>query len=274
MLNSTISLADRLEVDFSVSQTSLGLSGERAAGISCSDNLVLKAVSLAETLIGEPIKCRIQLTKNIPSGAGLGGGSSDAAAMLRILFRCYGEKLWKSRESALVSAQSLGADVPFFLEGGLARVLGIGDEVQRMGQYSTLPVLLCVPKIPIGSSQFYAHLRKVAPELPLQPDLPLRSLAAVHEGDLSRLMHNDFEKHLDVFCPAVFKLIKKVRDCSTYPVALTGSGSVFFVIGSREAEFELLFKQLNDMAQAQDFNIIRSELSTQPSVIDFSLNPL
>lgn len=274
MLNSTISLADFLEVDFSAAKTSLVVAGERAVGISCTDNLVLKALALFEELLGEKISCRIHLRKSIPSGAGLGGGSSDAAAMLRILFRRYSDKLALTREQALAAAQRLGADVPYFLEGGLARVCGIGEIVQKLPSCPALPVLLCIPETPIVSSDFYTFIRKIDPVLPEQRDETMQSMRPTELEVFSKLRRNDFENYLEAFCPIVFQSMKEVRASTKYPTGLTGSGSVFFVLGDANTEFEQLYKQLNALGRQQRFNIIRSELSSSPSKIDFYLNPL
>src|SRR6185437_14798873 len=120
----TLSLADRLTF-----QPAPGLS------LSCSDpalptdesNLALRAAARLRALLKEPRGARIHLEKKVPTGAGLGGGSSDAAAVLKALLR-----LWKRRLSAgelHALAASLGADVPFFLKGGLCLAAGIRDHL-------------------------------------------------------------------------------------------------------------------------------------------------
>ncbi len=101
--------------------TTLELDGEAPAGEA---NLVLKAARALEELAGRPLPVRLRLLKRIPPGAGLGGGSSDAAAALRALARLYGLEL----DLAPVAA-ALGADVSFFLRGGAARAGGRGEEL-------------------------------------------------------------------------------------------------------------------------------------------------
>ena len=108
----TLDLADTVVVSPSDGESSLVVDGPYAAGIGTgSDNLVLRALSLAKR------NARVQLTKHIPHGGGLGGGSADAAAVLR----------WAGFHD-LTAASRLGADIPFCMVGGRARVSGIGDE--------------------------------------------------------------------------------------------------------------------------------------------------
>lgn len=91
------------------------------------DSLILRAVRAMEAYVGRELPCSIHLDKVIPIGAGLGGGSSDAAATLLGLNRVY--NLGIRLPDAMKIASSVGADVPFFLHGGMCLVEGIGDQV-------------------------------------------------------------------------------------------------------------------------------------------------
>ncbi|HEX6548176.1 MAG TPA: 4-(cytidine 5'-diphospho)-2-C-methyl-D-erythritol kinase [Candidatus Dormibacteraeota bacterium] len=116
-----ISLHDLLELE-AAAETTLEVEGEAPAG---EDNLVLRAARELEAAAGRPLPASIRLHKRIPAGAGLGGGSSDAAATLRGLSRLHGLEL-----DLLPAAKRLGSDVPFFLCGGGAEATGAGDELQ------------------------------------------------------------------------------------------------------------------------------------------------
>jgi 4-diphosphocytidyl-2-C-methyl-D-erythritol kinase len=147
----TIDLADRLEVEES----------ERLE-ISCSgipvpeggDNLVARAAKgLAEELGIEP-RARIRLEKRIPAGAGLGGGSADAAVTLLLLSR-----LWEAplpEEDLTRVAARLGSDVPFFLFGGEADVGGRGERVSPREDPPARELLLLVPPFSIATADVYA----------------------------------------------------------------------------------------------------------------------
>lgn len=115
-----VSLHDLLEVAVSA-ETELSVEGEAPAG---GENLVLRAAALLEEASGRRLPARFRLLKRIPVGAGLGGGSSDAAAALRGLARLHSLEL-----DLFPVAAELGADVPFFMRGGRAAATGAGGEL-------------------------------------------------------------------------------------------------------------------------------------------------
>ena len=119
-----ISLHDLVQIEVA-DETSLDvIAGDAPAG---PDNLVLKAISALESATGRSLPVRVRLLKRIPTGGGMGGGSSDAAATLRGLSRLYG--LDADLDGV---AAGLGADVPFFLRGGLARGQGRGERLTAL----------------------------------------------------------------------------------------------------------------------------------------------
>jgi 4-diphosphocytidyl-2-C-methyl-D-erythritol kinase len=120
---------------------SLEVEGDAPAG---QENLAWRA---AEAL---GARVRIRLTKRIPIGGGLGGGSSDAAAVLRTL----GGDQPPGRLQAI--ARSLGADVPFFLAGGLARCRGVGDVVEPLPPAAGRRFLLLLPELPMETARVYS----------------------------------------------------------------------------------------------------------------------
>ena len=103
-------------------RTSLAVEGEAPPG---SDNLVLRAQAALEAAAGQPLPVAFRLVKRIPAGAGLAGGSSDAATALRAVAQLYGLKL-----DLHPIAAELGADVPFFVHGGTAEASGIGADLR------------------------------------------------------------------------------------------------------------------------------------------------
>ena len=111
---------------------------------SVEKNLVYRAVSSLRLELKLADGVAIELRKKIPAGRGLGGGSSDAAAALIGYLRLVKRKLPRERLFELASA--LGADVPFFLEGGRALGIGKGDEIYPLPNISTLSLLVVSPK--------------------------------------------------------------------------------------------------------------------------------
>ncbi len=123
-LMQAISLHDLVEVSpAGTTKLILEDGGGGAEGVpGGEDNLVLRAAATLERHAGRPLPARFRLVKRIPPGAGLGGGSSDAAAALRLLARLYGLE-----GDLKAAAGEIGADVPFFLIGGAAHAAGTGD---------------------------------------------------------------------------------------------------------------------------------------------------
>ena len=115
---------------------------------------------LAERLGISP-DARIRLEKRIPAGAGLGAGSSDAAAALLLLSRLWESRL--SEEELLALAAELGSDVPFFLVGGEADVGGRGERVTPRGDGPPADLLLLVPPFPLSTREVYAAHRRLHP---------------------------------------------------------------------------------------------------------------
>lgn len=125
-------------------------------------NLVVKAVRLFEKATGEACRQAVRLEKKIPHGAGLGGGSSDAAAMLMVLNALSAEKL--PMDGLLELAGGLGSDVPFFLRGTACRCRGRGEKLES-AEVEELDVVLAKPSFGVSTPDAYGRW-KDSKELP------------------------------------------------------------------------------------------------------------
>jgi 4-diphosphocytidyl-2-C-methyl-D-erythritol kinase len=123
-------------------------------------NLVLKALRAVEKAAGKPLPTRLLLTKRIPPGAGLGGGSSDAAAALRGLARLHGLAL----DLAPIAAE-LGSDVTFFLKGGRGRATGHGERVEQLAAEPGW-FAIAWPEFQVSTAEVYARWDPVGGEPP------------------------------------------------------------------------------------------------------------
>jgi 4-diphosphocytidyl-2-C-methyl-D-erythritol kinase len=153
----TVSLNDKLEIAPSDSfQLSCNIEE-----LNTSDNLVIKAAKVLASHLGRPLPVSVRLMKRIPLAAGLGGGSTDAAATLSALARLAG--LTVAPQDLLHLAFQLGADVPFFLRGGTCLVSGAGELVSPLRQIAPLRFLVVVPPIavPNKTRTMYGLLRPV-----------------------------------------------------------------------------------------------------------------
>ncbi|MBI5201206.1 MAG: 4-(cytidine 5'-diphospho)-2-C-methyl-D-erythritol kinase [Elusimicrobia bacterium] len=158
-----INLFDQLELE-SIGKpvVELSLDNRTVAPLTATpDNLVVRAAEAFRKRFKVDHGFRIKLEKKIPIGAGLGGGSSDAAGTLVGLSRLTGRKFDRSHRAALKEiARTLGADVPFFLmEQGLALGEGIGDKLTGLEIEKSLPPMVLVyPRVPIGTPGVYKAL--------------------------------------------------------------------------------------------------------------------
>ncbi len=153
----SIDLADRLEVE---TAEELTFSCAGAAVPADDSNLVVRAAqALARYLRIVPL-ARIRLEKRVPVGAGLGGGSADAAVTLRLLAQLWGSELTKDEVSPIASG--LGSDVPFFLVGGEADVAGRGERVSAREDASPVELLLLVPPFSVSTRDVYARFDRSA----------------------------------------------------------------------------------------------------------------
>ncbi len=230
----TIMLADHVTVwrsdqlSLSVRGTTRGLRREWRA--SPEQNLAYRAALLLRERAGVSAGARIQLSKRIPIAAGLGGGSSDAAAVLRCL-----RKLWQLdvSDDALSSlAAELGSDVPFFLRGGTALASGRGELLEPLPDVQPRRVFLAFPKIspPAGkTARMYAALR---PEHYTGGSVTERLAGRLRAGEALRNEDpfNVFEAVLPSVQPDTAALFRRAADLGIEPPHLAGSGPFFYFL--------------------------------------------
>lgn len=135
---------------------SLEISGPFAAGLTITDdNLVLKAAKLICNEVGIKPHVKFHLVKNLPVSSGIGGGSSDAAAALKLLIYHYDIKIDQRR--LLEIALSLGADVPVCLEGQTTQMSGIGEKLSPLNLNDDLYLLLINPLVSVSTPQVFKY---------------------------------------------------------------------------------------------------------------------
>ncbi len=166
----------------------------------------------------------MMLTKRIPTQAGMGGGSADAAAALLALDRLYDTHL--SQETLLDMGVAIGADVPFCLVGGTALCTGIGEEIQPLPAMPDCAIVIAQPAEGVSTAAAYAALDS-AP-LSDRPNHPAM-LVALTLRDLPAIGHqlaNVFQPALAI--PAVEDIGRRMREFSPVGCRMTGSGSVVY----------------------------------------------
>jgi 4-diphosphocytidyl-2-C-methyl-D-erythritol kinase len=245
----TISLADRIEVSFTPGlSTKIQVKGTP----EIADNLVEKAAGLVMEELSLHGDVLFNLKKNIPTGAGLGGGSSDAAAVLLALPVLAGKALPPERLHSI--ATQLGSDVPFFLHGGTALGLGRGEELYPLPDLPAARGLLILPGIHSSTVEAYRGLSSRLTSISLQNKINSFQLeiwrgaadgskgasggVAVDENDFEEVV---FERH-----PELRKIKEQLLSSGAKPAAMTGSGSAIFGMYSNPGQLKRAARQFTD----------------------------
>ncbi len=218
----TISLADTMEVEFTRARRST----IRIAGSDdIPDNLMARAADLVLAAMGVAARVEFRLRKRIPMGGGLGGGSSDAAAVLLALPPLAGRRLEGARLMEL--AAELGSDVPFFLLGGAAVALGRGTELYPLPDAEARRGLLIAPGVHVSTAAAY---RALAPRLTTesQQNKIVSFQSQVWGGRAIEPHVNDFETVVFEQFPQLASLKQRLVKLGASPALMTGSGSALF----------------------------------------------
>jgi 4-diphosphocytidyl-2-C-methyl-D-erythritol kinase len=191
-------------------------------------NLIIKACRLFKEKTGINPKVSIKLTKRIPVGAGLGGGSSNAAATLKGLNTIYGSPL--SEEELYELATKLGSDVPFFLKGGLAIAYGRGEKL-RFFSPANFEILLVFPGFPCSTAEVYQNLPSIKREVAVEDAERFIISPLINEdfSELEKNMENDLEKSESPCVKEVLRVKEKLKEMGLKPL-MSGSGSCVFAI--------------------------------------------
>ena len=173
----------------------------------------------------------IFLKKKIPPGSGLGGGSSNAAAIIKGL--CYLYSIKPIHKDLISIATNLGADVPFFLNGGLQSASGIGEKLIPFSGSINGTYLLVVPDCKIDTSWAYNKYKNF-----LDSTREALNFADILKGDEIpfKLFENDFESIVIPAYPEIAEIKDKLWSCGSKFVSLSGSGSTVYGIFDDEAK--------------------------------------
>ena len=237
-----IGLADTLEIR-PADEAGVALTVHGADVGPAQDNLVMRAVRAFADAAGVQPALAITLHKRIPAGAGLGGGSSDAAAMLLALDRMHGDVLQPDALRTL--GARLGSDVPFFLaDAPLALGWGRGERLLAMPAPAPAPALVCVPAAPVATADAYRRLSESLADAPQASLLTPADLASWHT--LARVACNDFERVVLPDVPQLVPALALLRSHGAVIAHLTGSGSAIFGIFDNAAARDAAQRALAD----------------------------
>ncbi len=202
-----------------------------------STNLTWRAAKLMFDKTGISGGVDINLIKRIPVGAGLGGGSSDAAAVMKAFNQLFELEL-PLAQLAEWSAE-LGSDIPFFFSSGSAMVSGRGEIVAPEDLFLGYFVLLIVPDYAISTKDAYQGLRIFLTNFSTKADINLKNLGADYFKTLDRV-GNDFQAMVVQQHPEMEDCMEVLRRGGAGYVALSGSGSAFYGLFERQPDSELM----------------------------------
>lgn len=220
------------------------------------DNLVHRAARLFCDRSGYRARVSIRLRKGIPAGAGLGGGSSDAAAVLRGLGKLSGLSIPPGELARW--AIELGADVPYFLAPRPALVTGIGEQIEPVEGLPELAVVLVNPGKTLATADVYRMADQLGGALTKQsPGSTMRALSGLTQDAriavpaLRDLLVNDLEPAARRLCPSLERIADRLDRLGASAVSMTGSGAtVFGVFASEQAGRDAIARWQQDDAKA------------------------
>jgi 4-diphosphocytidyl-2-C-methyl-D-erythritol kinase len=221
-----IGLYDTLQIDVGADQNALLCSHP---DLPCDEtNLALRAAMAFNGALSAqrqilPENVSIHLTKRIPTGAGLGGGSSDAAAVLKSLNGHYGHPF--SRDRLLDMALDLGADVPFFIDGTPAIATGVGEVLTPYSQLPSWWIVVVFPGFGISTSEVFKNFNLALTKCKKQLRYFPFSQGKV---DMARYLWNDLETVAIQQFPILGDIKKELLNQGAIGALMTGSGSAVF----------------------------------------------
>lgn len=220
---------DKIEIK-QTAKTSFSSNGIEISG-SLEDNLCMKAYYLLKKDYQLP-ELSIHLEKNIPIGAGLGGGSSDAAFVLKGLNQMFDLQI-ETQKLERYSDQ-LGSDCSFFIQNKPAFVSGKGEKIEVLEGFKlSTHCLIVYPNIHISTKEAYSLIK------PKPTSSSLKELIKKPKEEWTNLIKNDFEDHLNHKYSALQELRLALENMGAYFVSMSGSGSTFFAFFDREPEEKL-----------------------------------
>jgi 4-diphosphocytidyl-2-C-methyl-D-erythritol kinase len=200
-----------------------------------AENLAVRAASMVLEATGNRFAVHLSLQKKIPIAAGLGGGSSDAAASLQLVNRLAGDAV--PRHELLQFAAKLGSDVAFFLSGApLALGWSRGERLLRLPPLPSAPALLLTPPTSIRTAEAYRWLDSARQEEHRRGALALDLDVLTRWGDIGRMAGNDFESPVFGRIPAIRSAFEALVGTTPLVCRMSGSGSTLFAVYRSERD--------------------------------------
>ena len=249
----TISLSDTLEIEYTPARK---CTIEVNDPLQIPDNLVTKAAALVMDAMRATGRVEMRLTKRIPMGAGLGGGSSDAAAVLLALPVLAGRPLDLRKLSEL--GQQLGSDVQFFLLGGTAVGIGRGTELFPLESAPARAGVLVAPGLHVNTAQAYRDLSpRLTTESQQNKIVSFQSHTLGWSGEAP--FENDFESVVFEQHKSLARWKKRLKRAGASLALMTGSGSALFGLFESGSEASRAIDLLGDSSKTHRISLVSRE---------------
>lgn len=190
------------------------------------NNLAFKAANAFFQRTQLPPACRIYLHKYIPVCAGMGGGSADAAAVLTALNRLHGMPLHRTELSDL--ALTLGADIPFLLQGGLARAQGIGEQLTFFPNAHRFCFVGIMPRRGASTRKVFSLFDDSLPRCFINNDALLHAILHGDSANAAKHMHNHLQSVTEILLPQLAELRALLLQFGALTSVMTGSGALVY----------------------------------------------
>jgi 4-diphosphocytidyl-2-C-methyl-D-erythritol kinase len=220
------------------------------------DNLVVRAARLLQAKSDGRRGTAIRLVKRIPLAAGLGGGSSDAAATLAGLNHLW--QLGLAKEELQSMAADLGSDVPFFLNGPAAWCTGRGEQVEPLPLGRALDLVLVSPAFGLSSAAVYRQVE--VPATPVNGIGIRKSLAQGDVAAIGRGLHNRLQSAAQRCDSRIATWLQRLAELGPAGFLMSGSGSSLFALAEDHRQAEAWVAQLRSAPDREEFQarVIRS----------------
>ena len=204
------------------------------------ENLVCRAARAFAQKTGCPTQLAIHLEKQIPLGAGLGGGSSNAAATLRGLNQLF--QVGASQKELAALGATLGSDVPFFLYGGTAIGTGRGEQIEPLPDLPPCWILLINPRIHVSSAWAYKNINLKLTNFPTKNNVFSQQHNAV--TDALRTLENMLEEPVISHYPIIASIKNRLLEEGAEWASMSGSGSTVFGVFKEKELAEQALRQI------------------------------
>ncbi len=247
-LMTEISLCDEIEFDFN--RKNISIECKYPDVPEDESNLAFKAAKIffdrLSSYRAQKINkgINIKIKKRIPPGGGLGGGSSNAACVLKALNKWHNHPF--SNTELMEMGLQLGADIPFFIRGGYALAQGTGEDLTPCNTYLPYYILLVYPGFSSSTADVYKNI-----DLSLTKNIKFNNNDLINicksdrEMKIKEFLHNDLELSACGIYPRLKSIKNKMTDFLHEKVFMTGSGSSFFVLFSDLSKAEDAFKRVS-----------------------------